>query len=120
MGSARLFGELHEGHFLSYYLDGNYRLVDLDGEPLQEPVFNYYMLGERPKKSGILKPLPRRGRERGRGDWRLKMWEKALRSHDWPVDIPVYYYDVYMHHREVHVCDFQRVTTWPLLKRQYT
>jgi hypothetical protein len=43
------------------------------------------MLGERPKKSGIIKPLPRLGRERGRGDWRLKGWEKALRSHDWPV-----------------------------------
>ncbi len=78
------------------------------------------MLGERPKKSGIVKPLPRLGRERGRGDWRLKGWEKALRSHDWPVDIPVFYYDIYMHHREVHVCDYQRVTAWPLLKRQYT
>jgi len=120
MGSARLFGELPEGHFLTYYLDGNYRLVDLDGEPLQEPVFNYYMLGERPKKSGIVKPLPRRGHERGRGDWRMKGWEKALKSHDWPADIPTFYYDIYMHHREVHVCDYQRVTAWPLLKRQYT
>jgi hypothetical protein len=50
----------------------------------------------------------------------MKGWEKALKSHDWPADIPTFYYDIYMHHREVHVCDYQRVTAWPLLKRQYT
>jgi hypothetical protein len=62
VGSSRLFGETTGGNFLSYYLDWNYQLVDLDGEPLQQPVFTYYLLGERPKKSGVVKPLPHLGR----------------------------------------------------------
>jgi hypothetical protein len=120
VGSSRTFGEARDGNFLSFYLDGNYQLVGLDGKPLLQPIFNYYILGERPKKSGIVKPFPRPERVRGRGDWRLKNWEKSLSEDEWPLSAPVFFYDCFVHNRDVHTCDFMPTTSWPLLKRQFS
>ena len=120
VGSSRPAGDDLEGNFLTFQLDGNFQLLGLDGQPLLQPVFSSYMLGDKPPKSGVIKPLHRPGRDHRCRDWRFKGWEKSLAAHDWPVAAPVVYVDVFVHYRHTHVVDYQPVTTWPLLERQFS